>query len=258
MLIQRAVLVLPLRNRLRAACGAHHHLQGQRHVVRRVLVSRSLRRTHERQCSGRDLDLRVLSRLSRASHAPDFLPITVVYDDPETLAFGIMYASDEAYANPSSVLMLPKVNVARMTRAEYDDIRRTGVRNVVRNPRNDGQFGIKESVVQPGKKPPIGTTCEGWSRLELPSEARAILREHWPSDKPRYWRPEKRDASLALEKALKGLQVNGWTVHNYGMSSGVAGLLRVDGGAGPFLPLWEKSCTLLSTPLGLPTIAGTA
>ena len=159
----------------------------------------------------------------------DFLPITVVYDDPETLAFGIMYASDEAYANPSSVLTLPKVNVARMTRAEYDEIRRTGVRNVVRNPRNDGQLRAKLSEYQPGKKPPIGTTCEGWSRVELPSEARAVLRGHWPSDKPRYWRPEIRDVSLSLEKALDRLQVNGWNVHNYHMASGAAGLLRAGG-----------------------------
>ena len=150
---------------------------------------------------------------------PDFLPITVVYDDPETLAFGIMYASDEAYANPSSVLTLPKVNVARMTRAEFDDIRRTGVRNVVRNPRNDGQFGLGAPIYQPGKKPPIGTTCEGWSRVELPSEARAVLRGHWPSDKPRYWRPENRDVFLSLEKALNGLQVNGWEVDNYASST---------------------------------------
>jgi hypothetical protein len=179
---------------------------------------------------------------------PDFLPITVVYDDPETLAFGIMYASDEAYANPSSVLTLPEVNVARMTRTEYDEIRRTGVRNVVRNPRNDGQLRAKRSEYQPGKKPPIGTSCHGWRRLELPAEARSILREHWPSDKPKFWRPEARSVSLALEEIIQGMKIGGWNFYNYRMT-GQAGLPRTEGGGDStiYLPRHQSS-TLLPSP----------
>ncbi|TIN30888.1 MAG: hypothetical protein E5Y31_05275 [Mesorhizobium sp.] len=63
--------------------------------------------------------------------AADFLPVMIVYDNADTVAFGIGYVTDDAYSSPKSVLRFDKAMVERATRAEFDAFRANGPQNII-------------------------------------------------------------------------------------------------------------------------------
>jgi hypothetical protein len=126
---------------------------------------------------------------------PRFLPITVVYDDPETLAFGIMYASDEAYENKMAVLSLPKFTINRINQDDFFALSKLIPQNVVRMLRTNGlarelEFSGADKTQkarEPGKKPLVASSCHGWRRIKLSEKGRELVRAEWPKDRPAYW-----------------------------------------------------------------------
>ncbi len=62
---------------------------------------------------------------------PNFIPLMIVYDDADTLDFGVAYLSDDAYASPLSDLTFHEASIETATREEFDDFRENGPPNVV-------------------------------------------------------------------------------------------------------------------------------
>lgn len=115
----------------------------------------------------------------------DFLPLTFVYDDPDTLYSSVLYASDEAYRNASSVLTIPKVRFERLTADQLLDLRRRQHPNVVRSVKNDGR--APPGYRPPGNKHAIQGDCPGVAKLTLTDYGRERVRAQWPSDRPDFW-----------------------------------------------------------------------
>lgn len=121
--------------------------------------------------------------------APDFLPLLVVYDNADTLDFGVAYLSDDAYENPLSVLRFSSATVEKATRAEFDAFRAAQPNLVARESYWSALAG--EAVLKQMKLSrlarPFAHSCEGYRRFRIPEELRASVREQWPEGHPHYW-----------------------------------------------------------------------
>src|SRR5579863_4883630 len=127
---------------------------------------------------------------------PDLLPLIVVYDNADTLDFGIAYLSEDAYESPLSVLTFGGATIEKATRAEFDEFRRTQT-NVVTRELYHSTMG---DYRQQGLKYVEGRfayTCEGYTRYRLPDEIRTLSTKYWPEDRPEYWQ-----STLAGEQAI--------------------------------------------------------
>ena len=49
---------------------------------------------------------------------PDLLPVIVVYDNPDTLSFGIAYLSEDAYESPLSALKFGGATIEKATTSQ--------------------------------------------------------------------------------------------------------------------------------------------
>ena len=119
----------------------------------------------------------------------DFLPVMVVYDNADTVAFGIGYMTDDAYRSPKSVLRFDKATVERATRAEFDSFRADGPQNIVtrsqyHSAQNDYQLGLLGLT---RSYPAFGRSCSAFSRWRLSGPEREIVRKYRPSNAARYW-----------------------------------------------------------------------
>jgi hypothetical protein len=103
----------------------------------------------------------------------DLLPVMVVYDDADTLAFGTAYMSEDAYASPLSALRFERATIAAATRQEFDAFRKEQTNLVSR--------ASWRSV--------MGYRCHAYTRYRIPDAARELVRQAWPTDRPRYWDP---------------------------------------------------------------------
>jgi hypothetical protein len=119
---------------------------------------------------------------------PDLLPLIVVYDDAETLGFGIAYLSDDAYESPLSVLKFGGATIEAATRAEFEEFRRTQ-KNIVTRATffSHDAINLRQRMGLPIVAVPFGNDCDFYVRYRLPDELRAILRQHWPAEHPNYW-----------------------------------------------------------------------
>jgi len=103
----------------------------------------------------------------------DLLPVMVVYDDADTLAFGTAYLSEDAYASPLSVLRFERAMITAATRREFDAFRNE-----------------QANLVNPTSwRSAMGYRCHAYARYRIPDAAREQVRQAWPSDRPRYWDP---------------------------------------------------------------------
>jgi hypothetical protein len=116
---------------------------------------------------------------------PDLLPIIIVYDDADTLAFGTAYLSEDAYESPLSELKFGGATIEKSTATEFGEFRSTQ-QNVVTHRIYHRQ--LKEATL-PGAKdiPRWGDICVGYVRYRLPEDISALVRAQWPEEKPRYW-----------------------------------------------------------------------
>lgn len=121
---------------------------------------------------------------------PDLLPLVVVYDNSETLAFGTAYLSDDAYESPLSVLKFGGAIVERADRAAFNQFRREQSNLVKRSSYHtpSGLAGLKQYDL-PAARIPMGLGCYGYARFRLFGAGQERAREFWPAGRPRYWLP---------------------------------------------------------------------
>jgi hypothetical protein len=120
---------------------------------------------------------------------PDLLPVVVVYENAETLDFGIAYLSEDAYESPLSVLKFGGATIEKATRPEFDEFRRTQKNLITRSTYWTGAAGadvLKQMGIRPASKP-FARMCEGYERYRLSGELRSLLRQYWPEEHPTYW-----------------------------------------------------------------------
>ncbi len=105
---------------------------------------------------------------------PNFIPLMIVYDDADTLDFGIAYLSDDAYASPLSDLTFHEASIETATREEFDDFRENGSPNVVtRNTYHS--LSPREVLEKMGLREDLAGTsagvCFAYRRFRLPEES---------------------------------------------------------------------------------------
>jgi hypothetical protein len=121
---------------------------------------------------------------------PDLMPLVIVYDDAETLAFGTAYLTDDAYESPLSVLQFGGATIERADRAAFEKFRREQPNLVTRSsiltaqgPAALKQFGL------PAARIPMGVYCHGYARFRLTGYGKLRVNQLWPIEHPRFWRP---------------------------------------------------------------------
>jgi len=119
---------------------------------------------------------------------PDLLPMVIVYDNADNLAFGTAYMSEDAYESPLSELTFRGATIEKATRDEFDESRRTQ-QNVLTHEMY--QRWMPAGRNQPNAKniPMWGALCDGFARYRLPDDLRRLARSYWPSTRPEYWQP---------------------------------------------------------------------
>jgi hypothetical protein len=124
----------------------------------------------------------------------NLLPMVVVYDDADTLAFGTAYVSKDAYTNPLSVLEFKGATISSATAEEFEESHERGEKNLVTREQYHSytmdpdrmwkEMGLKLTEYR------MGIGCLTYSRLEIPEKNREAVRAGWPSHHPKYWKPE--------------------------------------------------------------------
>jgi hypothetical protein len=134
----------------------------------------------------------------------DLLPIMVVYDNAETLDFGIAYLSQDAYESPLSVLVFGGATIDKATRPEFDDFRRTQPNLVKRESYHKalgGDSALKRMNLS-ATAIPWAHVCEGYERYLVPEELRSTIQQRWPGGHPRYWQADTGQLEHALTDAI--------------------------------------------------------
>jgi hypothetical protein len=135
---------------------------------------------------------------------PDLLPVVVVYDDADTLTFGIAYLSEDAYEGPLSVLKFGGATIESATRSEFDEFRRTQSNLVKRESYHsdiESDAGLKRLGFTRLTRP-FGSLCQGYMRFRIPTGLRELVRRSWPEARPKYWRADTYEAESAITKEI--------------------------------------------------------
>ena len=91
---------------------------------------------------------------------PDVTPVTIVFDDADTLASGYSYVSKEAYERPNSDLKLIKARIIPVTPDEAAGLLKVQKPNVVRSLNIQSPWNeLHDKQLNPGKRPPIANFC---------------------------------------------------------------------------------------------------
>ncbi|MGY3581983.1 hypothetical protein ACVIGB_001094 [Bradyrhizobium sp. USDA 4341] len=114
----------------------------------------------------------------------DLLPWTAWFDDADTMEFGWMYASEDAYQSPLAKITFDGASIRWATEEEFihwEDHAAEGFRpsKLVTHPFG---FTYNDRVT---KGIPEG--CTGVRRVAVPPEVRELARAVWPLGHPRYW-----------------------------------------------------------------------
>src|SRR5882757_7173974 len=130
----------------------------------------------------------------------DLLPLVVVYDDADTLAFGTAYLSDDAYENPQSVLKFGGATVERADHTAFEKFRAEQPNLVKRSSFHtpNGETGLKEAGLAAARVP-MGTACYGYIRSRLEGEAKERAHNLWSAERPRYWLPASANDQSAID-----------------------------------------------------------
>jgi hypothetical protein len=126
--------------------------------------------------------------------APDLLPLIVVYEDADTLAFGTAYLTDDAYDSPLSVLKFGGATIEHADRAAFDKFRSEQPNLVKRSSyfTPQGPAALKKYGLSPARIP-MGTNCYGYTRFRLSGTEKEHAQELWPAGRPRFWQPFDQD-----------------------------------------------------------------
>jgi hypothetical protein len=139
---------------------------------------------------------------------PDLLPVVVVYDNADTLDFGVAYLSEDAYENPLSVLKFSGATIEAATRAQFDEFRRTQP-NLVKRESYHSNIESEPELKRLGwtrLSRPFGNSCQGYMRFRIPAELRPVVRQHWPKGRPAYWRPDTHEAQRDITSRIQQIQ----------------------------------------------------
>lgn len=120
----------------------------------------------------------------------DLLPVMVVYDDADTLAFGTAYLSEDAYESPLSVLRFERATISAATREEFGAFRKEQTNLVGRNAYHSASMGVE--LLRPrglDVAVPFGGICHAYQRFRIPEKLREQVRQARPAERPRYWWP---------------------------------------------------------------------
>jgi hypothetical protein len=135
---------------------------------------------------------------------PDLLPIVVVYDDADTLDFGVAYLSDDAYEGPLSVLKFGGATIEAATRAEFEAFRSAQPNLVTRESyfRALAADDVLQRMNLRRLAKPWAHICEGYKRFRIGDGARPLVRQDWPQNHPEYWVTDERRFDPPLFNAL--------------------------------------------------------
>lgn len=164
--------------------------------------------------------------------ADDLLPVMVVYDDADTLAFGTAYMSEDAYESPLSVLRFGWATITTATRQEFDAFRKEQTNLVGRNAFHSARMG-PELLRSRGLElaVPFGSTCHTYHRFRIPEALREQVRRSWPSDRPRYWWPGYTPTFTLLDKLQRDVGEESRRLDEWiGSSTPEGGIGRAHGG----------------------------
>ena len=124
----------------------------------------------------------------------DFLPGAIWFDTPGDYRFGIAYVSEDAFENPNSQLKFHGASIHKATRAEWDAFKKRAANNEgLRKRYYDRPAYTTEDARQivEGRGNEVEAAyvrgCSGVRRYKLSEAGRAIVRDSWPADKPRFW-----------------------------------------------------------------------
>jgi hypothetical protein len=134
----------------------------------------------------------------------DLLPLVIIYDDPDTLSFGIAYVSEDAYESPLSVLNFGGATIETATRAEFNEFRHAQKNLVSRELYHSALDS--DQLLEELKLTRVARSwaheCQGYARFRNPEEARTMVRENWPKTHPRYWTTDTWEAERALANEI--------------------------------------------------------
>jgi hypothetical protein len=125
---------------------------------------------------------------ANAGAPPDLLPMVIVYDNADNLAFGTAYLSEDAYESPLSELTFGGAVIERATRSDFDESRRMQ-QNVLTHEMYWRWTAKGRSQPNANEISMWGALCDGFARFRIPKDLRELARSYWPSTKPRYWQP---------------------------------------------------------------------
>ena len=136
----------------------------------------------------------------------NFLPVMIVYDDADTVAFGTGYMTDEAYKNPRSLMKFGKATIESATRREFDVSHDNGPPNVVtRSQYHSFQPDAHLALLGLQRtQPAFGRHCRAYSRWRLSEPEREVVRKYRPAGEARYWTISDTEKRVAFEKELYG------------------------------------------------------
>ena len=159
----------------------------------------------------------------------DYLPTTVWFEKVGDFTLGTAYLSEDAFENPQSKLKFLGAAIHKATLAEWDAFQPVFAQNLL---------STKPFMYGTPAPPDSEIAANLWSRTKLaqwlPSfqcygvrrfhltdpAARELLREYWPSDKPRFWMPSHAEIRAIRTKFRKmnggeGPLINGFPYKDY-------------------------------------------
>jgi hypothetical protein len=175
----------------------------------------------------------------------DFFPAVVYYEKADDLAFGLLYHSEDAYDGPLSKLTFHGATISAATKDEFKAWLATdGKKNLIsdwssadsRGPENPYPKELTEELIaNPGAywKADMPKFCYGVTRLKMPENLKAYIRQVWDSKGPRYWAMGREKTQGLLNYLLAGngflpgfgeTLFNGREIGVYGLVNGSSGL----------------------------------
>jgi len=175
----------------------------------------------------------------------DFLPGAIWFDRADDLTLGIAYVTEDAFESPKSKLRFLGASIHPASPEDWETFQPTAAANLI-DPRPLFTMQPIPSVEETNRnlddrrslaKLWTGMSCYLVTRLHVSSEAaRAIVREYWPSSRPRYWAPTEEQLNEIDKRArlFNEMSVDGHPAGRYllmGEHTGIGFPTRAQGGA---------------------------
>jgi hypothetical protein len=129
----------------------------------------------------------------------DIIPLMVVYDNADTLSFGVAYASLDAFKSPFAELTFHGATLELATKEEFDGFRDTGEKNLITREQYYSERMSSEKLLADlgliEVNNPFAGTCIAYKRFKIPTGAKAEIHEGWiRNGKQRFWSQTHNDA----------------------------------------------------------------